>query len=64
MVEKTQVPVDNKGRVLATEMSDRELMIETLIHLRTMMDIFEGLGKHPMAASLGMAFPSNTPRAR
>jgi hypothetical protein len=51
--------VDAKGRPIPETMTDREIAIETLRYMRTMMDLFEGLGQHPMARSLGMAFPSN-----
>lgn len=51
--------VDAKGRSVPEIMSDREIAIETLLYMRTMMDLFEGLGQHPMARSLGMAFPSS-----
>ncbi len=52
-------PTDAKGRPLPEDMTDREIEIETLYHMRNLMDVFDALGKHPMAASFGMAFPSN-----
>jgi hypothetical protein len=60
--ETVTAPVDEKGRVLPEAMSDREMAIETLFLLRAIVDIFEGLGNHPMARSLGMAFPSGNGR--
>jgi hypothetical protein len=58
MEETTTVPVDEKGRAIPEAMSDREIAIESLFLLRAIVDVFEGLGNHPMARSLGMAFPS------
>jgi len=55
-------PVDSKGRTVPEEMSDREIAIESLYYLRTLMDVFEAMGNHPMAQTLGMAFP--TPGSR
>jgi hypothetical protein len=51
-------PTDLRGRPLPEVMSDREILIETLTYMRTMMDLFEAMGNHPMAQTLGMAFPA------
>jgi hypothetical protein len=50
--------VDARGRPIPEIMSDREILIETLTYMRTMMDLFEAMGNHPMAQTLGMAFPA------
>jgi hypothetical protein len=50
--------IDSRGRTVPELMSDREILIETLHYMRTMMDLFEAMGNHPMAQTLGMAFPA------
>jgi hypothetical protein len=57
-VDTVTPPTDTKGRVLPEVMSDREIAIETLTYMRVMMDLFEAMGNHPMAQTLGMVFPA------
>lgn len=46
---------DSKGRALIHTLTDRELAEETLLYLRTVMDILEQLGQHPMAGMFGFS---------
>lgn len=42
---------DDKGRPVPESMSDRELLIETLAHMRVMYDAITALGSNPMLAA-------------
>ena len=45
-------PTDEKGRLVHTAMTDREISEEILVTVRALADVLEAVGQSPMAAAM------------
>lgn len=48
----TAGPTDDKGRPAVNTMTDRALQEETLVLLRTLIDVLEQIGSNPMMRAM------------
>lgn len=46
------VQTDAKGRTIPDAMSDREILIEVLLHMRTIADVVEEMADSPMVKAM------------